>query len=903
MIKKKQLVVAIAATFVTSGLAYAQTPATTPAPAQKVERVEVTGSNIKRTDSETATPITIITREEIVKSGASTLNEVLQNVTASGLGSFSETNTNLSSGGGAAGISLRGLGASYTLVLLDGRRVAPSGFGGSTGVATFTDLNAIPVSMIDRIEVLRGSASAVYGADAVGGVINVILRRDFKGGEVSAFAGQTQRGDGRELRFNGAYGFGDLAANKFNVIAAVDYYKRERIRSVDREYGKSGDGTLLDSNIGIDTRSLTGNPGSFRTGTVSSTGAFTANSAWRAMPNCPTIDKSPGAPASAEDQYCVFNFLKFWDLLPPSERVGGIVKANLEITSTLSAFARLMASKNETTFNVAPTPLPSGVIRANAPGNTLGVDYQYLYRITAGGPRINEQKIDFTSAVVGLQGQLGSFDWQAALSSSQNKNTNNGSGYVNTIKIAQASAAGLLKPYEFASNPALEAEAAKAISASYTRVGKAKSDGFDAKISGDLFALPAGPLSGAFGVEFRKESIFDRCLTPECTIGPGGTSVISGANSTAAGGKRTVNAQFVELRGAVVKGLDITAAARRDGYDGESSPDASGAVRTGKYSQTTPQISIEFRPAKELLLRGVIGNGFKAPTLFEAYQATSESFNNGNTWRDQRRFPVTGSREDSGATQVRNFRGGNPALLPETSKNFTAGFVIEPTADLSISFDTFAIDLSETIGLPSVSRLLAREAAAGGSPLVVRNAASATDIARGIPGSINFIQLTYANIGKTKISGSDMDIDYKFRTASYGKFGVRAIASYIKSYKQAPEPGVDIVEYAGTWEVPRFRMTGALSWEQGPWEATWAARFTGRHGQEVQSDENEKVRSEMYHDLSVGYSGFKNLKLYAGMRNVFDKQPSFANGDSQNYSYSFGDPRGRGFWLSANYKF
>jgi iron complex outermembrane recepter protein len=896
MIKKKQLVVAIAATFVATGLAYAQTP-------QKVEKVEVTGSNIKRTDSESAIPITVITREEIVKSGASTLNEVLQNVTSSGIGSFSETNTNLSSGGGAAGISLRGLGASYTLALIDGRRVAPSGFGGSTGVATFTDLNAIPLSVIDRIEVLRGSASAIYGADAVGGVINVILRRDFKGGEISAFGGQTQRGDGRELRFNGAYGFGDLAANKFNVVGSVDYYKRERIRSVDRKYGESGDGTLLNPDLGVDSRSLTGAPGTFRTGTVSATGTFNATSPWRAMPNCPTIDKIPGTAAADEDQYCVFNFLKFWDLVPPTERIGAVVKANLEISPTISAFARLMLSQNQTTFNVAPTPLPSGVIRADAPGNTLRQDYQYLYRITAGGPRVNEQKIDFTSAVVGLQGQLGSFDWQAAFNSSQNKNTNNGSGYVNTIKIAEASAAGLLKPYEFASNPSLEAAAAKAISASYTRVGKAKSDGIDAKISGDLMSLPAGPLSGAFGVELRKESIFDRCLTPECTVGPGGTSVISGANTTAAAGNRKVNAQFVELRGAVVKGLDVTIAARRDAYDGESSPDAAGVVRQGKYDQITPQISIEFRPTKSLLLRGVTGEGFKAPTLFEAYQATSESFNSGTTWRDQRRFPVTGSREDSGATQVRNLRGGNPALKPETSKNFSLGFVIEPTDDLSISFDTWAIDLSETIGLPSVSRLLGREAAAGGSPLVVRNAPSTTDIARGIPGSISFIALQYANLGKTKVNGTDMDFQYKFRTASYGKFGVRGIASYLKSYKQAPEPGVDMVEFIGTYSLPRFRMSGALSWENGPWEAVWAGRFTGRHAQELQNVPGDKVRSEMYHDLSVGYTGFKNTKIYMGVRNVLDKQPSFANGDNQNYDYNFGDPRGRGFWLSATYKF
>lgn len=892
MIKKKQLVVAIAATFVASGVAYAQQTT------QKVEKIEITGSNIKRTQAESASPITVITRDEIVKSGATSLNDVLQGIASSGVGGFSETNTNLSSGGGSAGISLRGLGLSYTLVLIDGRRVAPSAFGGATGVAAFTDLNSIPLAAIDRVEVLRGSASAIYGADAVGGVINVILRRDFKGGEVTAFAGQTERGDGRELRANAAYGYGDIGKDKFNVLAAFDYYKRERIVSGDRKYGVSADGSLLNADLGVDTRSLTGNPGTYRV--KNADGSF---GAWRAMPNCPAVDKYPSSPAASEDQYCLFNFLKFWDLMPPAERVGGVLKINYEISPTLSAFARAVVNQNSTKFNVAPTPLPDGTVAANAPGNSLGQEYQYKYRITAGGPRVNDQKVDFNSLVAGLQGQLGQFDWAVALNSSTTKQRNDGSGFANTASIATAAASGLLRPYEFALNPAAELAAANAISASYTRIGKAKSDGVDAKVSGEIYALPAGPLTVAFGAELRRESISDRCITPECTMGAGGSNLITGANSTAASGKRDINAQFLELRGAVAKGLDVTVAVRRDEYDGESSPDANGVVRTGKSSKVVPQFSVEYRPTKELLLRGVSGEGFKAPTLFEAYQATSESFNSGTTYRDQRRFPVTGAREDSGAVQIKNFRGGQPSLVPETSKNFSLGAVFEPVKDFSIAVDTWGIELNNTIGLPSVSRLLAREAANKGDPLVVRGPASAADVARGIPGSIQYLTLTYANLGQTKISGTDLDIEYKLRTAEWGRFGVRSLLSYTYSYKQAPEPGVPMVEYIGTYDLPRFRMGATLKWERGPWEAQWQFRYTGKHAQELQNVDEDKVAAEHYHDLALSYSGFKNLTVSGGVRNVFDKQPSFANGDSQNYSYSFGDPRGRAYWMSLNYKF
>lgn len=411
---------------------------------QQLERVEVTGSNIRRTSVEGASPIQVITRDEIQKSGATSVFDLLTQVSTTGLGTFSETNTNLSSGGGASGISLRGLGLSYTLTLINGRRVAPAGFGGATGVATFTDLNSIPLSAIDRIEVLKGSASAIYGADAVGGVINVILRRDLKGGEATLFGGATSRGDGEELRANAGYGFGDLGADKFNLLFTVDAYKRERIRSIDRDYGKTADATTLDPVLGFDSRSLTGNPGSFRTGTVGANGAFTATGPWRAMPNCPAIDQIPRTPAAGEDQYCVFNFLTFWDLVPATQRVGLTVSGNFELSPNLTLFGSGLFNRNELTFEVAPTPLSVGVIPATAPGNTLGQTYQYRYRITAGGPRVNELKTDFTSLTAGAKGVVGKFDWTAAVSTSQNEITNNGSGYADRTRIAEASTRGLL---------------------------------------------------------------------------------------------------------------------------------------------------------------------------------------------------------------------------------------------------------------------------------------------------------------------------------------------------------------------------------------------------------------------------------------------------------------------------
>lgn len=250
MIKKKQLAVAIAATFVATGVAYAQQQP------QKVEKVEVTGSNIKRTDVETVAPVDVITREQIEKSGQPTIAEVLRNVPANSGNSYNESFSN-SFAPGASGISLRGLGQKATLVLINGRRTAGYGFAQNLQ-DTFVDLNSIPSAAVERIEVLKDGASAIYGSDAIAGVVNVILRKDYKGIEMSAGAG-TAAGK-NDYRFSATGGFGDLGKDKFSVLGVFDYYKRDLVKLSDTDFGASrdwrgraGGGRNFDSLTGLGT--------------------------------------------------------------------------------------------------------------------------------------------------------------------------------------------------------------------------------------------------------------------------------------------------------------------------------------------------------------------------------------------------------------------------------------------------------------------------------------------------------------------------------------------------------------------------------------------------------------------------------------------------------------------------
>lgn len=208
---------------------------------QKLERVTITGSNIKRTDTETASPVQVISREEIERSGKQSIQEVLRGVTADGLGSIPSSFSNGFASGSAA-VSLRGLGVNSTLVLVNGRRMTTYGLA-DDGTRNFVDLNSLPLEAVDRIEVLKDGASAIYGADAVGGVVNVILRKNYTGASIGGSYGQASRGDGKTTRAFGSLGFGDIDADKYNVFLSLEASQQKNIWSVDRGFIGQSDHT------------------------------------------------------------------------------------------------------------------------------------------------------------------------------------------------------------------------------------------------------------------------------------------------------------------------------------------------------------------------------------------------------------------------------------------------------------------------------------------------------------------------------------------------------------------------------------------------------------------------------------------------------------------------------------
>jgi len=530
----KPVVQGLAAAF--GGLALAggvPLPANAQQQQQQLERVEITGSNIRRTDVETIQPIATISRQDIERSGRSTVAELLQNLPFASAGSFSEAlGAGNSFSPGTAAISLRGLGSNTTLVLINGRRVANYPFAQNIDEA-FADLNSIPISAIERIDILKSGASAIYGSDAIAGVVNVILRNDFRGLEVAGRTGTTQDGGGTEYGATLIGGWGSLARDRFNIMGTLDYFQRDKIiAEKDRGYATANQ----TSRGGFDFRSPTGNPGSW----------ILPGGVVQPFANCPADRRAPD-PGGLNGDACTYNFASDNWLLPKTERIGFFGRGTFEFSQNLSAFAEYSWANNLTNQSSAPTPAGGPVPAAN-PSNPFGTTVNARFRFTEVGPRLNE--IDNTNqrlvarlinaAFAGtVPGFTGTF-WNLLGS--------NPAGLVNALRV---------KP---------------------TRDGTYETSGVDAKGSMELFSMAGGKAAVAFGAEFRQEELAD---TPDPLSRLG---VIAGSGGTSSKADRDITSGYVEFSLPAFKNFESPASVRRS--PSRASSTARAAAPTAPLSAT-----------------------------------------------------------------------------------------------------------------------------------------------------------------------------------------------------------------------------------------------------------------------------------------------------------------------------
>jgi len=856
----------------------------------KLQRVEITGSSIKRLDAETALPVQVIRREDIDKSGVTTAAELLGKVSASAAGltdgaSFSD----ISGQRGFNGANLRGIGVSSTLVLLNGRRLANFA---SPGASAGVDLNAIPAAAIARVEVLKDGASAIYGTDAIGGVINFITRADYTGADASVYASATQHGGAGKTMATLSGGAGKITEDGYNVLAVLDYQDSKALRSGQRSWI----GSAYQPDINLDVGSSNTFPANVRRlrPNGSPTGA-------RLNPSAP--DCNPPATVFAPDSFvgsqaCLYDYMQDTEIFPESTRLSLLLRGELELAGGHTLFAEALHNVTRSTYRISPLTITNldyplaGQYYPHSLISTNKTDLRVSMRLAEAGNRSNEVESTAQRLVLGAKGTLAGWDYDTAINHSVNKvDDQYVDGYVRTSAFNTAFATGKINPFgpSGADGRAL-LEAAKINDAA--RQSRGTTNVIDAKGTRDLFAMAGGTAAVAIGGEYRREEMR---FTPSALLAAG---EIRG-DGAAAGftGERTVRAAYVELNLPFLPGVETQLALRHDRYN-----DFGGT--------TNPKFGLRWQPAKQVVARASYSEGFRAPSLADLNNPPRTGQTNG-IYNDPLGCIKTAAIDNTGnpdycGLQPDKLLGGRAGLRPETSKQFSAGVVLEPQRNMTATLDYWRIRKQDVIVAPEGSYF--------SDP--VRNAAyiergAADPSLPGIPGPILSIDSRLRNIGSLATSGLDLGLNWRGTASAMGRIGAALNGTYVLDYKtreaDAPEQNGAGV-FANDQVVQRWRHTLSIDYDLGPWSATLQQTFYSHYRDQNPNPDGSERRVKAYQlwDLTGSYAWSKALRVRGGIRNLFDSNPprsnqiySFLAGYDPNYT----DPRGRSLYLSANYRF
>ena len=885
-------------------------PAQAQQQAVKGEKIEVTGSNIKRIEGETALPVTVITRAQLEQEGIQTAAEAIDRLSSnSSIGGLNLQGSIGATAVGFASASLRGLGGTRTLVLMNGRRLANTSFSGG-----MVDINAIPLSAIERIEILTDGASAIYGTDAIAGVINFILRKDFTGVEAYAYFGDSESGGGRTERYSGALGWGDLGKDKFNAFATLDYTKIQEIRAAQRTFSRTA--YLPDAAGGVFDRT-SGNsiPGNVFFPAVPGRAGTTQNPTY---PNCLPPYSFPTLNAATRGQ-CRFDFASVIDILPPSDSYNAFAQARFQIAPRHQAFIEAAWQKTKSIARSSPPPISSATLLSGEPVTTspnsafyphalarqYGVDGQTLEVFWRGlelGPRTDENEVEQKRVVIGLEGQIGSWDYSAGLNWSDSKSTDTWvAGWSRGSVLLPILNSGRVNLFGLNTGAALT-ELRSALILEPVISAKGESTEIDFRASNEIAKLPAGPLSIAVGGALRKEKFeFISAQVVRDADVPG----LGGSIATVPSTSRDVKAAFAEANVPILRNVEANVAVRFDDYEDVG-------------NTTNPKVSLRWTPVRELLLRAAYGTGFRAPSLPELNTPAFFGATGGN-YDDPLRCPQTGSPRDCN-TQFTAKLGGNLDLRPEKSKNLTAGFVVEPVTGLSFGADYFRIKIDNVIGIPAEEPIFTNIPAAEAAGLIVRYAPGSTGCptqAAGLPCPINYGIQTLVNLTELKTEGIDINASYRFPSLPWGRVSVALNGTYLKKWDQK-SIGQDVQhlvgQYAGgvaatvigsgsTGAFPRWKHTATITSNIGAWQLTLNQLFVGHY---LDADGERTVGTYNVWGFNVAYSGFRNLTLTAGVKNVFDTDPPYtrqAQAFQVGYDPALTDPTGRFFYASVRYRF
>jgi len=883
-----------------------EVPAPVPAPvaATDMPRVEVTGSAIRRVQSETALPVQIVSRAEIEKAGVTTAAEILGRVSANVNGLTDGASINV--GGDQRGFNsanLRGIGTSSTLVLLNGRRMANFA---SPGDDTGVDLNNIPAAALERVEVLLDGASALYGTDAIGGVINFITRKDFQGLELNAYGSTTDEGGAGKRTASISAGKGDLERDGYNIFAVADFQRTNALNTSQRKFipglrveqrlGHLLSGYTSPANIRLtanqrdhlqDIRfTINGQPITNRLINLS-------------VPGCaPPANVYLPAGTGGVDA-CTYNYMGDTELYPKTEKASLLSRGVLKLGGGHQAYAEVALSRSKSWYTGSSARVTGYIDYARVPqlaGTGLDAldddipgELELRMRLNEAGQRSSELTSDGMRFVVGMSGTVGGWDYDTALNHSVNtvkdKDTH---GYLLYDQLLEGIADGRINPFGPSS-----AEGQALIDSiqvnDVVRRARGTMDAFDFKFSRALTPLAGGDLALAIGGEARREK---NTFTPSALLMSDNiNNDFAPEGGRATSDSRDVAALYGEILAPFAPQWEAQLSARYDHYQ-----------RVG--GAASPKIGLSYRPSDTLLLRASAGRGFRAPSMTELFRPTV--FSSTATLPDPVYCATVDNNYADCADNWDTRRYSNTDLKPERSRQFSVGAVFAAGRNVSASLDYWNIKRTNLISEIGDDIILGNLDKYG--ELVLRDE----------DGLIDYIELRKENRGAQLARGLDLAVTVRGVDTALGRFGGRLNGTYVLSSKIQNAPGDPYVsnlnQFVTDGVVQCWRHTVSIDWERGPFSSslqnTWSSGY-GDQNTAINIDDGSvvaanKVKSYSLWDLSGAYVVNPNLKLRAGVQNLFNESPPYSNQAYyflSGYDPSYTDPRGRRFYASANYAF
>ncbi|WP_019025781.1 TonB-dependent receptor [Colwellia piezophila] len=808
--------------------------------AEEVEKIEVTGSRIKRSDLEGASPVTIITAADMKMEGNLTVADALRNSNLNSFGSFSERSG--SSAQSQATINLRGAGSDRTLVLIDGKRFPGSPtLGGSSA-----NLNAIPMAAVERIEILTDGASSTYGSDAMAGVVNIIMKKNFEGLEFNVGAGSRERDGGMTSKEFSI--IGGFQTDKGGITFSIDHQSRDGIADADREFTSpwqrdlDGDGTIQAYNE-TDGWSYYG-------ATILAPDFSTA----MAASNCDALEAEYGTDTfkrtAADDdwsegsEYCMFAYGNVSYNKASTERNTIYLDADYDLSDDVEWFGRVMFTQNNSFGRYAPPAAQWNDIAADSANNPYPDDGEAslgLYRWVGIGNRdgnVHDYNQDF---LTGLRGELdwGDATWEVYYHYNKADNKSMGEYYLSYAGLAYNEKNDIPLGSETGQNN---------MKATTLTQGTSDFHQYNAGLGFSMFELSGGEVAHYVGIEYF-DTVFNEVYDGQSEAG-----LIGGSAGNSAGGDRQVMAMFYEAALPVTDDIEINLAARYDDYSDFG-------------SNVSPKASIRWQALESLVIRASYSESFRAPGLDDLYAAVTFSA------ADTTDYPYCEERGESAVDcpekQVNTYIRPNADLGPETSQYVNLGLAWDVTDSFGVKLDYFSLNIDNVITQRSTTNVIDGIYAGTLAPTETFYVVRAPDNAQGQIGKALEVGTGTGNGNQMTIEGVDLSFNGSFET-SFGDFGLNWTNSYILDYTIETEGGGDATNTAGWSGNPELKSVFTTTYTIGDHRLGWNMNYTGST---YEKQEEGTLDSWLIHNLSYTYDAGDIGTVMLGINNLTDEDP------------------------------